>query len=142
MEQYYISLLQRCARMLLISTDVTNCDRYSHRSYLHLLRHFLMLLHLIDSCSMFIVLLFIVFLIIVLLYGVSMRSASCSDCVACSFALHRGNARRSSTTSRNISTFVYCIVVFQFVCLLRHNFLGMLLTKFRVALLHNLLTNL
>jgi len=47
--------------------------------------------------------------------------------IASSFALHRCNARRSSTTtSRNISTFVRlhsCLLV---ICLLWHNFSGIL----------------
>jgi len=78
-------------------------------------KHFLMLLYPDDAAlhwSVIIVLMFIVLLFIVLLNGLFLRTASCSDCVACSLALHRGNARRSSTTSRNISAFVYCIVVF------------------------------
>ena len=49
MEQYYIFLYQRCVRILLMFTDVTNSDRYNnHRSCLHLLRHSWMLLLLIN----------------------------------------------------------------------------------------------
>jgi len=41
------------------------------------------------------------------------RTASCSDCVACLFALHRGNARELSSILRNISAFVLhsCLLV-------------------------------
>ena len=34
MEQYYISLYQRCVRILLIFNDVTNSDRYKQSSFL------------------------------------------------------------------------------------------------------------
>jgi len=55
-------------------------------------------------------------MLIVLLYGLLMCTAQCSDHIAYRFALHRGNARRLSTTLRNVSIVVLrdCVLVYLF----------------------------